>query len=261
MLKIFLERIRNMTTKLINKSMAVILAVLITAVFAMSSQQAFGKDDPNAKPPKVEKEQAKGRGEMGERIKERIDELSKKLELTEQQKKDVKPIFENEMKEMRTLRGDLSLTPEQRREKTKAIRQTTKESINKILTPEQQKKFAGMKEDARENRQGMVGKRIEMLSEKLELTEQQKKDIKPIIENEAKEMQALRSDESLAKEQRQEKMKSIRQTTKEAINKILTPEQQKKYAEMEERPRGKMAEQKGEGHKNREHGPADSNSK
>jgi protein CpxP len=139
-----------MSTKLMSKSMAVILAVLITAVFAISSQQAFGKDDPNAKSPKVEKEQPKGHGDMQEGINKRMEHLTKELNLTKEQQEKIKPILENEMKEMRTIREDSSLTPEQKHEKTKAIRQTTKEAINKILTPEQQKKYAEMQENARE---------------------------------------------------------------------------------------------------------------
>ncbi|MCX5635548.1 MAG: hypothetical protein NTW55_06910 [Planctomycetota bacterium] len=138
-----------MATKLMSKSMAVILAVLITAVFAMSSQQAFGKDDPNAKA-KVEKGQPKGPGDMRESINTRMENLSKELNLTKEQQEKIRPIIENEMKEMRIVREDSSLTPEQKREKTKAIRQTTNEAINKILKPEQQKKYAEMQENARQ---------------------------------------------------------------------------------------------------------------
>jgi len=160
-----------MATKLMSKSMAVILAVLITAVFAISSQQAFGKDDPNAGT-KIEKGQPKGHGDMRERIEGRIENLSKELNLTKEQQEKIRPILEKEMKDI----------------------------------------------------------------------------------------QAVRSNDSLTKEQRQEKIKAIRQATQEAINKILTPEQQKKYAEMQEH-REKMPERRGEGHKNYEHGPEDSNSK
>ena len=147
-----------MSTKLMSKSMAVILAVLITAVFAISSQQAFGKNDPNAKSPKVEKGQPKGGpGQMQERVKARMENLTKELNLTKEQQEKIKPILENEMKEIQAVRSNDSLTKEQKQEKTKAIRQTTRESINKILTPEQQKKYAEMEE----NRQKMAERRGE----------------------------------------------------------------------------------------------------
>ena len=88
-----------MTTKLTNKSIVVILAVLTTVVFAMSSQQAFGRDDPNAKSPKVvAKEDANGHGRIRNSINDRVEELNKELGLTEQQKKEVRSIFENERK-------------------------------------------------------------------------------------------------------------------------------------------------------------------
>jgi periplasmic protein CpxP/Spy len=139
-----------MSTKLMSKSMAVILAVLITAVFAISSQQAFGKNDPNAGT-KVEKGQPKGGpGQMHERIKERMENLSKELNLTKEQQEKIRPIIENEMKEMQAVRSNDSLTKEQKREKVKAIRQTTQAELNKILTPEQQKKYAEMQENARQ---------------------------------------------------------------------------------------------------------------
>ena len=221
-----------MTTKLINKSMVVILAILTTVVFVMSSQQAFGKDDPNAKSPKAVKEDAKGHRGMRDSIEDRVEELNKELGLTEQQKKEVRSIFENERKDLRVVMIDKSLTKEQKLKKIDAILQITKEQLSKILTPEQQKKYAEMKADAHENRQEFAEKHIERISEKLSLTGQQKKDITPIIESEMKEMRAVTSNESLAKEQKWKKIDAIHQTTKERLSKILTPEQQKKYAEM-----------------------------
>ena len=122
----------------------VILAVLITAVFAMSSQQAFGKDDPNVNSPKVVKEQAKGHGGMQDGVKDRVEELNKELSLTEQQKKEVTPILENEMKDLMPIMTNKSLTKEQKLEKINVIRQATKEQLSKILTPEQLKKYAEM---------------------------------------------------------------------------------------------------------------------
>ena len=115
-----------MTAKLINKSIMVILAVLTTVAFAMSSQQAFGNDDPNAKSPKAAKEQAKGQGEVRDGIKDRAEELGKELGLTEQQKKEVMPILENETKDLLSVMTNKSLTKEQMLEKINAIHQSNK---------------------------------------------------------------------------------------------------------------------------------------
>ena len=94
---------------------------------------------------------------MRERIKERMENLSKELNLTKEQQEKIRPIIEKEMKDIRTVRQDTSLTPEQKMEKVKAIHQATQAELNKILTPEQQKKYAEMQE----NRQKMAERRAE----------------------------------------------------------------------------------------------------
>ncbi len=250
-----------MTTKLINKSMVVILAALITAVFAMSSQQAFGKDDPNANSPKAAKAEAKGHVGMRNSIEDRVEELNKELGLTELQKKEVRSIFENERKDLRVVMIAKSLTKEQKLKKIDAILQITKEQLNKILTPEQQKKYAEMKADVREEGPEFAERHIDRMSEKLSLTEQQKKDVSPIIKSEMKEVRAVMNDKSLAKEQKWEKINAIHQTTKEQLSRILTPEQQNKYAEIENQAHEKTADHSSEGNKNCQQKPVDSNSK
>lgn len=123
--------------------MAVVTAVLITTVLAIYSQQAFGKDDPNAQPPK-------GPGDKGERVEKRMQHLTKELNLTKEQQEKIRPIIEKEMKDIRDVRENTSLTQEQKMEKIKVIHQGTQAEVNKILTPEQQKKYAEMQEKARE---------------------------------------------------------------------------------------------------------------
>jgi len=221
-----------MTAKLNNKSIMVILAVLTTVVFAMSSQQLFGNDDPNAKSPKAAKEQAKEQGEVRDGIKDRAEKLGKELGLTEQQKKDAMPILENETKDLLSVMTNKSLTKEQMLEKINVIHQTTKEQLSKVLTLEQQKKYAEMNTDTNQDSQKFTERHIERISEKLNLTGQQKKDITPIIKNEMKVSLPIMTNKSLTKEQKMEKINAIHQATKGQLSRILTPEQLKKYAEM-----------------------------
>ena len=80
--------------------------------------------------------------------------------------------------------------------------------------------------------QGQHASRLEWLSKELNLSEDQKTKLKPILADEGKQMQAVKEDTSLSQEQKHEKMKQIHETTSTQINDILTPEQQKKFAEM-----------------------------
>lgn len=75
---------------------------------------------------------------------------------------------------------------------------------------------------------------LQMLSEKLSLTDDQKAKIKPILEDQMKQMKAVHEDTSLSADQKRDKMKSIHDSSHEQINAVLTPEQQTKFKEMQE---------------------------
>jgi Spy/CpxP family protein refolding chaperone len=85
-----------------------------------------------------------------DRVGERLEWLSQQLNLTEDQKKQLKPILAGEFKQMRAVGEDASLTQDQKREKMKQIHEASRPQVQTILTPEQQQKFARMKEEAKE---------------------------------------------------------------------------------------------------------------
>jgi Spy/CpxP family protein refolding chaperone len=63
----------------------------------------------------------------------------------------IEAILADEFKQMRTV-GDTSLTQNQKRDKMKQIHEAARPQVHAILTPEQQQKFARMKEEAKERR-------------------------------------------------------------------------------------------------------------
>lgn len=85
--------------------------------------------------------------------------------------------------------------------------------------------------------------RLQMLSEKLNLTDDQKTKLKPILQDQAQQFKAVHDDTSLTDEQRAAKKKSIRQSTQEQINAVLTPEQQAKLKEMKQEKMEKHQQQ------------------
>jgi len=182
-----------------------------------------------------------------------VQELSDKLNLTDTQKAAIEQIVANEANEIQK------------------IQENSKKQINAVLTPEQQKEFAEMKGDARQRMmRERAGNRLEMLTEKLNLTEAQTAAIKPIFAAEANDIKAVWQDNSLSKEQKQSKIADIRKSSREKINAILTPEQQAKFAESKEPAermmhRREMGQGPGQGHRlppppPEKQEPADSNS-
>ena len=76
--------------------------------------------------------------------------LGEKLNLTEDQKAKLKPILQDQAQQLKALRDDSSLSPEQKSAKKKIIHELTHDQINGLLTPEQQDKFKQMKQDVME---------------------------------------------------------------------------------------------------------------
>jgi len=71
--------------------------------------------------------------------------------------------------------------------------------------------------------------RLQKMTKQLNLTDEQQQQLKPILENEQKEMQAVRQDSSLSKSDRTSKMQQLRQDTSSQIKPVLNQDQQQKY--------------------------------
>jgi periplasmic protein CpxP/Spy len=74
--------------------------------------------------------------------------------------------------------------------------------------------------------------RLQRMTKQLNLSDAQQQLIKPILENEAKQMQTLHEDSSLSQQDRMSKMQQIRQDTSSQLKPILNADQQQKYEQM-----------------------------
>ena len=81
--------------------------------------------------------------------------LSEKLNLTDDQKAKLKPILQENMQQMKTVREDSSLSQEQKHAKLKSIHDSMHGQIDAVLTPGQQAKFKQMRREQTEKHQGM----------------------------------------------------------------------------------------------------------
>ncbi len=75
---------------------------------------------------------------------QRLQMMTKQLDLTADQQQKIKPLLESESQQMQTLHQDTSLSQEDRMSKMKQIRQSTNEQIKSSLNPDQQQKFDEM---------------------------------------------------------------------------------------------------------------------
>ena len=97
-------------------------------------------------------------------------------------------------------------------------------------------------------RGGSVEKRLEKLSQQLNLTDEQKAKIRPLLKREGERIKEVRSNTSLSQGEAQRRIQSIRRDTNQRIREFLTPDQKKQWQEDRQQQRG--------GPQGGEHGPA-----
>ncbi len=110
------------------------VAVLLTFGLALMAQSEQAPGPPQGR-----------RGQMMQTPEERLDRLSKDLNLTDDQKAKIKPILEKEADQRKALMEDQSTSREDRRAKFMELQQKTHEDIKAVLTPDQQKKLDEMR--------------------------------------------------------------------------------------------------------------------
>jgi periplasmic protein CpxP/Spy len=96
-------------------------------------------------------------------------------------------------------------------------------------------------------RRGMpsVDDQVKMMSDRLNLTPDQQTKIKPVLEDQRTQAQALRKDESLSDDDRRSKMRTLRESTNSKIRDVLTDDQKKQFDEMQQQMRDRGRPQPG----------------
>jgi Spy/CpxP family protein refolding chaperone len=92
------------------------------------------------------------RGDRNEGMQQHFDKVATELNLTADQKTQVQGIMKDQMSQGRSIRQDSSLSEDQKEAKLKELHESTHSKINAVLTSDQQKKFADMRKDMREDR-------------------------------------------------------------------------------------------------------------
>ena len=85
-----------------------------------------------------------------------------------------------------------------------------------------------------------VDDQLKHLSKKLNLSDDQQAKLKPILEDQRKQMDAIRNDSSLSREDRFSKMQEVRQGSDTQIKSVLNDDQQKNFDKMREDQANRM---------------------
>ena len=86
---------------------------------------------------------------------------------------------------------------------------------------------------------GKAGKeRGQKILKELNLTDDQKTKVAPILQKAKADVKAIRSDESLSKKQKHQQIEAVRQNTSQQLQAVLTPEQFQKFQEIRAEHKG-----------------------
>jgi protein CpxP len=168
-----------------------------------------------------------------------FERMAQQLNLTDQQKTQIQGFKRAGRQQAQSIKQDTSLTPEQKRDKFQQLRASTHQQVLGVLTPEQQQQMkqlrsqhAGMGGRGMDRGKGAgMGRGMGPLAH-LNLTDDQRDKIQPILQSSRQQAQAVRNDTTLTPEQKHAKIRDIHQGTMTQMNSLLTPEQQQQWQQM-----------------------------
>ncbi len=118
-------------------------ALLVLSFFAVPALGASG-DAPTTKNPRLPQDDARTR-----RVNMQLRQLAGELELSEEQKTRLKPIIETRMSEIRALRMDQSLDPQEKEVRLTSMQENYRSQLHSVLTSGQIQKLSELREKRR----------------------------------------------------------------------------------------------------------------
>lgn len=176
------------------------------------------------------------------RAAKQADKMKTELSLDEVQYQAVKAINEEYADKRSQVWRDTTLSKEAKHEQTRILHQEKDAALKKVLTEEQHKKFAANQSVQSGKPRGRAAKHrgdhAIRMQKSLSLTEEQTSKIKAIDKEFSDKFRALRSDNTMAKEDVRTQAKLLREEYFSKTKSVLTEDQFKKWEEQKaERPK------------------------
>ena len=155
-----------------------------------------------------------------------------KLNLSDEQKQQVKAMNEDYRNKVKDLEKNANITLKDYRSQKADLEKERKEKFQDILTTDQKNQLAQAKKDRSEKMKAMSQKRMDKMKTDLSLTDDQVAKIQDQRKSMMEQAKAIRQNTSLSDEQKKEQFMSLRKTSHDNMNKILTSDQLKKRDEL-----------------------------
>ena len=148
-------------------------------------------------------------------------ETSGKLNLSPEQKKQLRELRQSTRDQAAIIRHDNKLSAEEKSAKLQELQAATREKMKAVFTPEQQQAWAARREA-----------RHAEIAAKLGLTDEQQSKLKGLFKSTREQRKSVLTSTTLTNEEKLAQLKQIRETAKAQVATILTPDQMQKFREM-----------------------------
>jgi protein CpxP len=159
----------------------------------------------------------------------------KDLNLTEQQKQQLKNNREDFRTRMEALKKEDNITVKEYRTRMETLHKDQKNAFQSVLTPDQKATIEKKRTEAKGRHEEMGRKRADMMKTRLGLSDEQASQMKKNHEEVRARIKSIREDKSLSEEKKRESIKAEMKNQKDKMNSILTEEQKNKMKEMREK--------------------------
>lgn len=147
------------------------------------------------------------------------------LNLTDQQKADMKTINEDFKKQLTDLKKNEDITVREWKSRMGTIRKEHQTKIQQVLTPEQKASMEKMRQERKDKMKKRGQHRMYSLKKDLNLTAEQETALKQQRTQMMDKLKAIKEDKSLTDEQKKVEMKKFREQQHESLKSILSEEQ------------------------------------
>jgi Spy/CpxP family protein refolding chaperone len=185
----------------------------------------------------AEKMEAREQHKKGK--KSHMMEKMKDLNLSDAQKAQLKSIMEEEKTKMQALKQQQNITVKEYNDRKEAIARETKAKRDAVLTAEQKNKLAQSKIERKENEKAHFEKKMDKMTTKLSLSNDQAAKLKVLHEQKQSKIAAIRENQSLNKEEKKQQIMALKNSVKDQQKAILTAEQFQKMEAMKKAKKDK----------------------
>lgn len=199
------------------KMMTILSALLLTAGLASAQTADTTQHHPGIDGRKMamhHKSGHEGRGFNGP-----------KINLSDDQKTQLKAINEDYHKQLTALQSNNSISLGDYKTKLADLRKSHREQLNGIYTPEQKKMLAERRQSMQKRMHDMGARSLDKMKQNLNLSDDQVAKIKAQREELGSKMKAIRQNTDLLPEQKREQAKQLFAQQKEQLKSVLTADQ------------------------------------